>query len=450
MKTRGVSFVLFGGTGDLTRRKLAPAFSNLIKKSKLSDNSSLVGIARKKFSNEEYEKFLESPFEKGEKNSFKKIDVNYIDGDFYEDELFRRLAETLKKVEPLGGRDRIFYLATSFKFFPIIVEKLKKFSLHKQKRFFTRIVFEKPFGESLKSAIELDRSLHNIFGEKDIFRVDHYLGKGTVQNLNVLKFTNPIFYGSFSNKYVESIEVDVSEKDGAGNRIEYYDDAGAIKDIVQNHLLQILARLLMRKPERVNYEELHKEKIRILKSIVVKKSEKNLLGQYESYKSELGKIGKRSSETETFAKIVLECKSKEWRGVELILRTGKKLKEKSGQIRINYKEASGVKEKWIGATPNKILIDIYPKEDVTLIMNSRNPREINSTKDVKFNFCHECEFGPNTTSVYAEILEEIIGGNHSIFAKNDTLLECWKITEKILQMKNKMKFVKYRDGKDPD
>ncbi len=450
MEKKEVTFVLFGGTGDLVKRKLVPAIARLVHEGKIRDDSTIIGISRKHWTDEEYKKFLvDSVLSESEKKYIKNLDIKFFQGDFSSGGLngLKKLIDKYEKKEC----NRIYYLATSFKFFPSIINELKKQDLDKKKDGFTRIVFEKPFGKDLKSSEELDRKIHRVFKEKNVFRLDHYLAKETVQNLNVLKFTNPILYSTFSNEYVDSIEIIVDEDFGVGERIFYYNDTGAMKDMVQSHLLQILALILMEEPESLINEKIHDEKIKVLKNLEVLDSKYNLFGQYESYVDEAKKAGAVGKKTETFAKIVLNCKMKRWDGVNLVLRTGKKLRRKYGQIRINFKPLSeNVSKNFIGIENNKIIINIYPKQDVVILMNTNTPEQNTEVKPVKFEFCRECEFGPNTTNEYAILLNEIILGNKMLFTRSDEIRESWKIVEKIEKIREKIKFVRYKDGREPE
>lgn len=451
MKKKSVSFILFGGTGDLTKKKLAPAFAQLVHDKEVASNSSLVGIARKKFTDEEYKNFLmKSVPDKKERKHISEFDVGYVSGDFDSDELYASLKKELKEKEPKQGCGRIIYFATGFEFFSKIISKLKKHGLHKNKKYFTRVVFEKPFGKGYLSALSLDKKIHSVFPEKNVFRIDHYLAKGMVQNINVLKYLNPIIYGTLSNKYISSIEVIADEDFGVGKRIEYYDSAGAVRDMIQNHLLQILGRILMEKPKTFNYEDYHREKIKVLKNLEVMPAKNHLFGQYKDYGKELERKGLSRSKTETFARVELNCKTKRWDGVKLILRTGKNLKEKKGMAIINYKSESKAQNKWNCFEGNKIVLDLFPKQDITIVMNTRDPRKEGVARPVSFEFCNDCEFGPNSVDAYSVLLREVIEGDKYLFAKNDTVLESWKVVEKIERLREKIKFVKYSKGLDPE
>jgi glucose-6-phosphate 1-dehydrogenase len=326
-----VSFILFGGTGDLTKKKISEAFVHLIKEKEIDKDSFLIGVSRKDLSDSEYKQFLvDSIRDKEDKKSLGKLNVKYAQGDFTKEGGLDKLKEVLSKNEKKGS-DRIYYFSTSFKFFPAISKELHKLHLDKNPHGTIKVVFEKPFGKDLESFEELNKGIKKFFSEKQVFRVDHYLGKKTVQNLNVLKFSNPIINSSLKGKNIESIEIIVDEDLGVGNRIEYYNESGAINDMIQNHILQVLSLVLMKKPSKFNSEKISSEKIKILKSLKILPPENHLLGQYKSYKEEIKKSNLQDKNTETFAKIILESKSKRWKGVKLILRTGKKLEKKRGK-----------------------------------------------------------------------------------------------------------------------
>ena len=449
MKKQEVTFVLFGGSGDLVRRKLVPAFSNLVQEGRIREDSTIIGVSRKNWNSEEYKKFLVGSVSNNEKDNIKKLDIRFFQGDFSNKKL-EGLRELIEKCERKGC-NRIYYLATSFKFFADIIEELKEYRLHKKNDGFTRIVFEKPFGNDLKSSELLDKKIHGVFNEKDVFRLDHYLAKETVQNLNVLKFTNPILYSTLNSKYVGNIQIIVDEDMGVGDRIGFYNDTGAIKDMIQSHLLQILSLILMEEPLSFDGEKIHDEKIKILKNLEILESKYHLLGQYESYLDEAKKVGLEGNNVETFARIVLNCKTKRWDGVELILRTGKKLKKKYGQIKINFKPIpDNISKNFTGIKNNKIVINIYPKQDIDILMNTNTPEQNNEVKPVKFEFCRECEFGPNTTNEYSVLLNEIIRGDKMLFTRSDEVKESWKIVEKIEKIRDKIKFVRYKDGGEPE
>jgi glucose-6-phosphate 1-dehydrogenase len=452
MRKKAVSIVVLGGTGDLAKRKLVPAFARLVHDGVLAKGSDIIGISRKKMSDKEYKDFLcLGVKDKKERKHIRELDIRYLSEDISKKGGLGELKDLIRKVEPEEGRDRVYYLATSFKFFPGIVQELKRIGLHKQRRKFTRIVFEKPFGEDLKSSNELDKKIHKVFPERDVFRIDHYLAKETVQNLNVLKFMNPIFGHVFSKDYVESVEIIVDEKLSVGKRISFYESAGALKDMIQNHLLQVLSLFLMARPREMIADEIHDEKIGILKKLEILPAKEHLLGQYEGYKKEAGELGIKNSRTETFVKLVLNCKNKRWDGVKLILRTGKKLKRRYGQIRVNLKDLpSRFNHGFKGVEKNRIIIDIQPEQNVTFHLNTNKPNAYKEVLPVKFEFLHSSYFGANTSDEYATLLRDILRGSHTLFSRSDEVRESWRIVEDVEKMRRKIKFVRYRDGGDPE
>lgn len=437
MEKEKVLFVVLGGTGDLTTRKLFPAFTELIEKELIDKNSVFLGMSRKDFTDSDYKEFL---VKNSKIKDLKDIKLRYLQGDFTDFSGIKSLKEFIHK-NNLQNLNRIYYLSTSFNLFPNIVNSLKKNELHKSSGF-TRIVFEKPFGSDLSSSNLLDNQIHKIFDEKEIYRIDHYLGKETIRNINIMKFANPILYSTFSNEYIDSIEVIVDEDLGVEDRINYYNEAGAVRDMIQNHLLQVLSIALMECPPNLSSDSIHDEKIKILKKLEI--SGNNIFGQYEGYKKELEKKGFKDKKTETFANIELNCKAKRWDGVKLILRTGKKLKRKYGQININFKIK---KNPFMSPETknNKITIEIYPKQDVNIYLNTRDP-VTESIKRVNFEFCRDCNFGPNSADEYSFLLSEVIKGNKILFARSDEIRECWKIADKIQKIKKKSKLIYYEEG----
>ncbi|MBM3232606.1 hypothetical protein FJZ18_00360 [Candidatus Pacearchaeota archaeon] len=418
---KDIVFVVFGGTGDLMRRKLAPAISKLSEKNLIGKDSILIGVSRKKLSNEEYKEYINSGA-----SGLNSLKVIYESGDASKADGLDNLMERLKNFK---DKEKIFYLATSFKLFPSILGRLKKEGFDDN----SKIVFEKPFGNDLKSSDLLNDDIKAYFPEEKTFRIDHYLAKETVLNLTTLKFSNPVIHDLMNNNYVDKIEIIAHEDLGVKDRIEYYNDSGAIKDMIQSHLLQILALLLAEKQGNI-----HEEKRNILSDINIMDSPLNIIGQYKSYADELRAKEIPHSKTETFAQIALECKNSTWGGVPLIVSTGKKLKSKYGQIKISFKSEKGIPS-------NMLIVDIYPKQDIAMILNSRMPGS-DMFKPVRLEFCRECEFGPNSPDEYSVLLNEIIKGENLLFPKYEEVRESWRIVEDIESLRKGMNLVIYDDG----
>ncbi|MEK6825532.1 MAG: hypothetical protein AABY00_01975 [Nanoarchaeota archaeon] len=427
---KNVVFVVFGGTGDLMKRKLAPAIAKLVVSGIMNKDSVIIGVSRKKMSNEEYQSLLVNSAHESEKEALRGLQVLYTSGDASRPRGLDSLMELLNKYT---NYEKIFYLATSFTLFSPILSVLKKAEFDRG----SKIVFEKPFGSDLLSSDALNNEITSFAPEESIYRIDHYLAKETVLNLTTLKFTNPLVEEMLQSRFVERIEVIADEDLGVGDRLEYYHVSGAIKDMIQSHLLQILALLLMDRSENVSAQKMHQKKYEILSQIVPVVSNDNLLGQYRSYADELHAKNLVYSRTETFARIFLECKNDRWKGVPLVLRTGKKLKRKYGQIVIHFKQLAGFPS-------NKLIIDIYPQQNIAFLLNSRIPGSAD-VKPVRLEFCHDCEFGPNTPDEYSVLLGEILAGNALLFPRYEEIRESWRIVERIEKMKGTMKFVVYDD-----
>ena len=426
VKKEALTFVIFGGTGDLARTKLAPAFSRLIAEGVLKKNSTFIGISRKKMTDNGYRKFLtESVKNSKEKYRFEEINVRYLAIDFSKKENIEKLAQALPFCE-IDKCNRIYYLATSYKLFPEILKGLRRFGLLSKNDKFNKIVFEKPFGEDLKSSEFLKEKINEIANEKNVFRIDHYLGKESVQNILALKFGSSSLQHMMNNKHIKEIEIIVDEDQGVGSRLEYYNDFGAVKDMIQSHLLQLLALLLMDRPKKIESRYIHDEKVKTLKKISFDDVKNSLLGQYKSYGKELGK----KSKTETFAKISLNCSDKKYKGVKIFLRTGKKLPRRYAKIVIKFKEPD-----------NRIVINLQPNENVEIVINGKKLKNI--------DFCPECSFTPNTPDAYGVLMKEIISNDHRLFVRNDDIYESWRIVDSIEKNKNKIPFVIYSDGSDP-
>ncbi len=449
MSKNSVTFVLFGGTGDLTKKKLVPAFSSLIHSGKIEKKSTIIGVSRNKLSDKEYRKLLLDSVEKDhEKKYISSAEIRHIQGDFLDEKFYSVLKEELNEKKPFG--DRIYYFSTSYKYFSAIVEGLKKENLHRTKNGSVKVVFEKPFGHDLISSIELDKELHNVFSEKNIYRLDHYLAKDTVLDINVLKFVNPLIYGTFNNKFIESIEVNLDENIGVEKRLEYYNSTGAVKDMFQSHILQILSLLLMEEPVNFSHESVTDEKIKVLKKIRFVQSKKNVLGRYASFSKQLSLAKIKDNKVDTFARIILECGNQRWKGVEISTRFGKMLNKRSGKIIINYRPSKKPREFFGEYKENKIEININPNQNAQIQINYRDPKCFNCISPIKFDFCHDCFFGPNSVDAYAILLEEIIKGNKMYFARFDEVKEAWRIVEEIDRKRDSIKNIIYDDFSNPD
>jgi glucose-6-phosphate 1-dehydrogenase len=443
--------VIFGATGDLTHRKIMPALYKLSISNCIPKCFSVLAVARREKKDEDYRKdvfnslisFNKKTDQKSCNEFLKKI--NYFRLDFDKEKGYDELKRYLDKIDKKNSTkgNRIFYMATIQKHVSRIIKNLKKnkfIARKSDKRY--RIIIEKPFGKDLKSAEELNKSLLSLFKEKEIFRIDHYLGKESVQNLFALRFANRIFEPLWSKEHIDNIQITAAESIGIGTRAGYYDKIGALRDMVQNHLLQILSLTAMEPPKNFSTDAIKNQKVNVLKS--VKLSNKDLkenvvLGQYIGYKEE-EKVEKKSK-TETFAALKLEIENNRWKGVPFYLKTGKYLKRKAAEVVVYFKESeintfSHLKKH----KQNVLVVRLQPDEGIYLRFNIKEPGNEFKIQRVSMDFCHNCLFGPNTPEAYEKLLYDVFLDDFTLFARWDEVAEAWKIIDPI---------TKYWDKKQP-
>ena len=446
MYMKQVTFIVFGGTGDLTKRKLVPAFGQLVLEKTIETRSLLVGIGRSDYTDDTYRTMiLESLTSQKEKECVEQMEIKYFRADTSEENALTELPEKLNLWEKGKESERIFYLATTYQIFPSIIQNIEQTKLHQTHN--AKIVFEKPFGHNAQSSQELESQIHSVFDEANIYRIDHYLGKETVQNINIFKFTNPLIDSILTNNFVRKIEVIADENLSVGNRLGYYDGAGATKDMIQSHLLQVASIILMERPTHLDATCIHDKKVEILQNIVVQEPSKHLFGQYESYETELKEFGLKPSQTETFSQVCLSCNTKRWDGVDIVLRSGKNLNQKIGQVIVHFKGVgSDFSHDLENIQENRLVIDIHPQEDIKLFFNTKKRDHKSMLEHVEMNYCGTCHFGPNTTDGYKMLIKDVIHNEKTLFTRNDELAQSWRITDDILSQRESIPFVVYKNG----
>ncbi len=454
MTTTPITFIIFGGTGDLCKQRIVPAIVKLIADKKIDGSPMVVGVGRKEFSNQEYKDYLYNSMRaKPDKKMWDGIFIQYFKANFDEDDALKEMHEFLRKIESgsVCG-DRLYYFAVSYKYFEQITKQLQKYDLHSDSKCFRRVVYEKPFGHDLKSSNGIDEVIHSVFNENDVYRMDHYLAKETVQNMLVMRFANPIFERIWNKEFIDSIEIIMDEEVGAADRLEYYDSSGALRDMVQNHMLQLTSLVVMDDPISLASEDVHNKKIKALKSLDAKSKSDVVFGQYSNYNQELMKVKMikdyEKSQTETYVKLKLFSKLKKWEGVPFILRTGKMLKRKYAQVVINFKKEPCVLYCSPFTPPNRLIINIQPVQDIIFEFNTKKPGDRYDIEKVKLEFCHECHFGPNTTETYEKLLDDAIKGDKTLFTRFDELREAWKLIDKLQKWKLEMPLKIYNKEDD--
>jgi len=430
---KSLTIIILGGTGDLSKKKLLPAVNKLVERH-VCDKINVIVTGRRDFSEKEYLEFIGVRLHED-------IRLHYFRTDFTKQDSLKGLDGLLKNIEDNDCIGRIFYLATSPEFFKTISKQISK--IHNVG--FKRMMIEKPFGHDLESSKALDRSLQRYFDEDQIFRVDHYLGKETVQNILILRLANPFFARTWNSEFIDQIKITVSENFGVAERIDYYDNTGAIRDMIQNHLLQMAAFILIDNPVDSDPKNIAKEKANAIKKLEVKDIS---IGQYEGYDDELKSHDRKTSKTETFVKLSIFSRAKRWKNTKIILVTGKHLARKYADIELSYKKEPCILYFDINTYPNRLILNIQPVQDIDFHINTKTPGTNFEIKHTKLIFSHEKEFSSNTPESYEVIIEECINNDKTLFISNEELSAAWRFTDKIRDIASKMDPIIYKKGSD--
>jgi glucose-6-phosphate 1-dehydrogenase len=447
------TLVIFGATGDLAHRKLLPAIYNLAHEGALPEGFNLIGVSRSEMSDDEYravareaittysrrppdEQVLEKLLER----------VRYVAGTFDDDSVFERLKGELARFDEEAGSafNRIFYLSTAPNFFALIVKKLGEHVLHKHPEADVGVVIEKPFGTRLSEAVELNRELLSVLHESQIFRIDHYLGKETVQNMLAFRFANGMFEPIWNRNFIDYVQITAAEDMGIGHRAGYYDEAGALRDLVQNHMLQLLSLLCMEPPVTFEANEVRDEKVKVLHAVEPPPPDAVVRARYTAGMAE-GKeaVGYHEEEgvpddswTETYVALRLEVDNWRWAGVPIYLRTGKRLARKVTEIAVSLKpvphlafEAQGS----VGVQPNQIILAIQPNEGVSISLGAKIPGTRMRIRPVNMEFLYGTSFLSQSPEAYERLILDAMRGDATLCTRNDEVEAQWRIIDPILE-----------------
>ncbi|WP_108024715.1 glucose-6-phosphate dehydrogenase [Melghirimyces profundicolus] len=444
--------ILFGGAGDLARRKLIPALYGLYRNGLIHERFSVIGLGRSPRETEDYRQIIMESVEKhfrlpvehrGELEAFSRH-FEYISLDVHDREGYHRLKERVEDRERGLGipENRLFYLAIAPGLFGEVSFHLRDCGLARTHGW-KRLVIEKPFGHDYPSAKELNDRIRETFQEDEIYRIDHYLGKEMVQNIQVIRFANTLFENMWNNRYIDHVQITASEVVGVEDRAGYYDGAGALRDMVQNHILQMVMLVAMEPPSRLKPEAIHDEKIKVLRSLRRWKEEevnRNMVrGQYTGgfqngkpvlgYREEDGV--REGSHNETFVAGRLYIDNFRWSGVPFYIRTGKRMNQKTTEVVIQFKGVPGQLyfNKDNNLDPNLLVIKINPEEGLSLQINAKKPGAENEVVPIAMDFCHDCE--ESSPEAYESLLRDAVEGDRTYFTHWDEVSLAWKFVDPI-------------------
>ncbi|HVZ58157.1 MAG TPA: glucose-6-phosphate dehydrogenase [Patescibacteria group bacterium] len=449
--------VIFGATGDLTSVKLMPALFKLFKQGLLPQDFYIFGFSRREILDKEFHalftKYATDPL---------WVDfsqhVRYQQGTFENPKGYHELIKKLEEIDQKIGAciTRLFYLATPPDNYEVILDNLNSTKLAEGcgqgSNKWTRIAIEKPFGKDLETAQHLDQKLAEIFEERQIFRVDHYLGKENVQNMIAFRFANSIFEPVWNNKFIDHIQVTLSEKNGIGTRGKFYDGVGNLRDVAQNHLLQLLAAVTMEQPHSFMKEDVRDARASAIESIVCiepsQVAERVVRGQYESYHNE--KNVDPHSQTETFIAMKFFMNSERMKGVPIYARAGKKMEKDHVEIAIVFTQTCHILFKEYGCPEigNVLKIRIQPDEGMSMRFIAKKPGSKLALEPVEMKFSYQEHFGGKGTDAYERILVDIFAGEQMLFNRTDELMSSWEFITNILQgwEKAEPQVFSYADG----
>ncbi len=452
------TIVIFGASGDLTSRKLIPALYNNFKKGRLTDCTNIVCFARRPYTDETIrehllegvKEFTAETFEQGLWDKFSEK-IRYFQGNLDNNEDYVKLEQYLHSLED-GPANRLYYLATSPEYYIPAVQALGAAGMAKETdQIWRRIIIEKPFGRDLASAHELNHATHEVFDESQVYRIDHYLGKETAQNILFFRFANTIFEPVWNRRYVDNVQISVTETVDVGHRAGYYDEAGVVRDMFQNHLFQLMALVAMEAPSSFNADAVRNEKAKVFESIRPIAPTDTVRAQYAGYAQAEGVAP--GSQTPTYAALKLYVDNWRWKGVPFYVRSGKALKRKASEITIEFQRPPHLMFQMPddgSFIPNILSLVIQPDEGIHLRFEAKLPDSDDVMRAVDMDFHYHDSFnGTVLPDAYERLLLEALHGDASLFNRSDAIESSWKLVDPLMaawEEKSIPSLTSYRPG----
>lgn len=464
------SLVIFGVTGDLSRKKLMPAVYDLANRGLLPAGFSLVGFARRDWKNQDFGKVVKEAVKQYARTPWNEAvwkqlseNIRFVSGEFDDDAAFDRLKATIDELDAKVGTNgnHAFYLSIPPKAFAQVCQQLKRSGLaDAQPDEFRRVVIEKPFGHNLDSSRELNDVVESVFPPDSVFRIDHYLGKETVQNILALRFANMLFEPLWNSNYIDHVQITMAEDIGVGGRAGYYDGIGAARDVIQNHLLQLLALTAMEEPVSFDAADLRAEKEKVLSAVRVPKdlAKHTARGQYaggwqggEQVTGFLDEDGMNpKSVSETYAAMRLDINTRRWAGVPFYLRAGKRLGRRVTEIAVVFKRAPQqlfAESQTSALGQNALVIRVQPDEGITIRFGSKVPGVGMQVRDVTMDFGYGHAFTEASPEAYERLILDVLLGDPPLFPRHEEVELSWKILDPIVSFwEKKGKPEQYRPG----